>query len=92
MLRRIIDGKLTEKFKVPQTSGVALTIRHKKSITEAIEQIDKSIDELNAGNDEVATMMLRATYQAVSDIEQPAAAHIDEEILGQIFTRFCIGK
>jgi tRNA U34 5-carboxymethylaminomethyl modifying GTPase MnmE/TrmE len=37
-------------------------------------------------------MMLRAAYQAISDIEQPAAVRIDEQILGQIFNRFCIGK
>ena len=92
LLRQTIDGKLTEKTGIPQTSGVALTARHRKAVTEAIEQIDESIDELNAGNDEVVVMMLRAAYQAVSDIEQPGAANIDEQILGQIFSRFCIGK
>jgi tRNA modification GTPase len=92
LLRQTIDEKLTEKFEVPQTGGVALTARHKKAITESIEQINESIKELNAGNDEVVVMMLRAAYQAVSDIEQPGTAHIDEQILGQIFSRFCIGK
>jgi tRNA modification GTPase len=92
MLCQTIDGKLTEKFEVPQTGGVALTARHRKAVTEAIGQISESVDELNAGNDEVAVMMLRATYQAVSEIEQPGASHIDEQILGRIFSRFCIGK
>jgi tRNA modification GTPase len=92
LLRWTIDGKLTEKFNVPQTGGVALTARHRKAVTEAIGQITESMDELSTGNDEVAAMMLRAAYQAVSDIEQPGAAHIDEQILGQIFSRFCIGK
>jgi tRNA modification GTPase len=92
LLRRTIDGKLTEKFNVPQTGGIALTARHRKAVTEAIGQITESVDELSTGNDEVAAMMLRAAYQAVSDIEQPGAAHIDEQILGQIFSRFCIGK
>jgi len=92
LLRQTIDSKLTEKFNIPQTGVVALTARHRKAVTEAIEQINESIDELNAGNDEVVVMMLRAAYQAVSDIGQPAAAHIDEQILGQIFSRFCVGK
>jgi tRNA modification GTPase len=92
LLRETIDSKLTEKFEVPQTGGIALTARHRKAITEAIEQINESIDELNAGNDEVVVMLLRAAYQAVSGIEQPGTAHIDEQILGQIFSRFCIGK
>jgi tRNA modification GTPase len=92
LLRRTIDGKLTEKFGVPLTGGVALTARHRKAVAEAIGQISESMDELSTGNDEVAAMMLRAAYQALSDIEQPGAAHIDEQILGQIFSRFCIGK
>ena len=92
LLRQTIDGKLTEKSDVPRADGVALTARHRKAVIEAIDQTNESIDELNAGNDEIAAMMLRAAYQAVSDIEQPATAHINEQILWQIFSRFCIGK
>ena len=92
LLQQTIDGKLTEKFEVPRTGGVALTARHRKAVTEAIVQISESVDELNAGNEEIAVMMLRSAYQAVSEIEQPGASHIDEQILGQIFSRFCIGK
>ena len=92
LLQQTIDGKLTEKFEVLRTGGVALTARHRKAVTEAIVQISESVDELNAGNEEIAVMMLRSAYQAVSEIEQPGASHIDEQILGQIFSRFCIGK
>ena len=92
LLRQTIDGKLTEKSDVPRAGGIALTARHRKAVIEAIDQTNESIDELNAGNDEIAAMMLRAAYQAVSDIEQPATAHINEQILWQIFSRFCIGK
>jgi tRNA modification GTPase len=92
LLRKIIDANLTEKSEVQRAGGVALTARHRKAVTEAIGQISESVDELIAGNDEVAAMMLRAAFKTVSDIEQPGAAHIDEQILGQIFSRFCIGK
>jgi len=92
LLRQTIDSKLAEKFEVPRADGIALTARHRKAVTDAIEHISESIGELSAGNDEVAAMMLRAAYQAVSDIERPGAAHIEEQILGRIFSRFCIGK
>jgi len=92
LLRQTIDGKLTEKSDVPRAAPVALTARHRKAVTTAIDHISESIGELSAGNDEIAAMMLRAAWQAVSDIEQPGAAHIEEQILGQIFSRFCIGK
>jgi tRNA modification GTPase len=92
LLRQTIDGKLTEKFEVSHTASIALTARHRQSVTDAIRQMSESVDELNNSNDEVAAMMLRAAHQAVSDIEQPGAANIDEQILRQIFSRFCIGK
>jgi tRNA U34 5-carboxymethylaminomethyl modifying GTPase MnmE/TrmE len=73
-------------------SSVALTARHKQAVTEAIENVSESISELRAGNDEVAAMMLRAAYQAVSGIESATGGHVDEQILEQIFSSFCIGK
>ena len=91
-LRETIDNKVTEQFKIPRTSGVALTARHRQAVTEAIDHVGESIDELKAGSDEVAALLLRTAYQAVSDIRQPIATHVDEQILEQIFNRFCIGK
>ncbi len=73
-------------------SSVALTARHKQAVTEAIENVSESISELRAGTDEVAAMMLRAAYQAISGIESATGSHVDEQILEQIFSRFCIGK
>jgi tRNA modification GTPase len=105
VLRETIDGKILELeagFATSKTAGapfsesfqssVALTARHKQAVTEAIENVGESIVELEAGNDEIAAMILRAAYQAVSGIESAAGGHIDEQILEQIFSRFCIGK
>jgi len=71
---------------------IALTARLRSALTLAIENISEAINELKAGNDEVATMMLRAAYQGICDIEQPAHWQVDEQILEKIFSRFCIGK
>ena len=91
-LRAKIDRELTGGFERGHTSAVALTARHKLAVTKAIEDIVESIEQLQLGRDEVAAMTLRSAYQAISDVEQPAAGHIDEQILEQIFGRFCIGK
>ena len=94
-LKNAIDRKLTELAlgNAKQDTGgvVALTARHKQALVEAIENINESVSELKAGNDEVAAMMLRAARQAVSNIEQQSF-DIDERILENIFSRFCIGK
>jgi len=99
LLRETIDRKIIELepgFGIPFSesvqSSVALTARHKQVITEAIENVSESISELRAGNDEVTAMMLRAAYQAISGIESATGGHVDEQILEQIFSRFCIGK
>ena len=102
LLRDTIDKKIVELMLGPAAaesaalpfseslqSGIALTVRHRQAVTEAIENIGESINELNAGSDEVTAMMLRAAYQSVSDIEQQ---HVDEQILERIFQHFCIGK
>jgi len=91
-LRKTIDSKLTNPFKRPRTSGIALTARHRQAVTNAISYVSESIDELKAGHDEIAALMIRSAYQAVSEIRQPITAPINEQILEQIFNRFCIGK
>jgi tRNA modification GTPase len=73
-------------------SSILLTARHRQAVAEAIQNIGEAVDELKSGNDEVAAMLLRAAYQCICDIHQPVAGRLDEQILQQIFSRFCIGK
>lgn len=95
-LRNTIDKKLIElalgggRDGRPEiVSGIALTTRHRQAVTEAIKNISESVKEINAINDEVAAMLMRAAYQSLSDIQQQP---LDEQILEGIFSRFCIGK
>jgi tRNA modification GTPase len=107
LLRETIDKKIIEmafgsavveslslSFSPVWQNSVALTARHRQAVTEAIENISESINELQAGNDEVTAMMLRAAYQGICDIESATGGpgQIDEQILEKIFGRFCIGK
>lgn len=82
---------------------LCITARHRQRAREAIENVSESISELKAGprrfagqieaaGDEVAAMMLRAACQAISNIESASGGSIDERILDDIFSRFCIGK
>ncbi|MBN1392179.1 MAG: GTP-binding protein [Sedimentisphaerales bacterium] len=93
-LQDAIDKKLIEqtlgagKGLAERASGIALTAHHRQVVTGAIENIVQAVGELNAGNDEVAAMLIRSAYQNISGIEQ----HVDEKILQRIFSRFCIGK
>ena len=85
-----IDSQLISG-QVYAESGLAITARHKQAVTEAIANLNDAGNELSAGNDEVAAMMLRTAYQGIGSIRQHDPA-VDEQILEQIFSRFCIGK
>jgi len=91
--RRVVElagGGQIGRLKFRETSGsVALTARHKQVVCEAAENIRQAARQLAAGGDEVAAMMLRAAYQSLCDIEQQS---VDEQILTNIFSRFCVGK
>ena len=83
-----IDSLLMSRTSASE-SNFALVSRHKKVVTDSIANISDAIEELNIGNDEVCSMILRATYREISQIQQH---NIDDQILEQIFSKFCIGK
>jgi tRNA U34 5-carboxymethylaminomethyl modifying GTPase MnmE/TrmE len=93
-LRVAIDAAIVSwrSPSVDRQSSILLTARHRQAVAEAIQNISEVVDELSSGNDEVAVMLLRAAYQCICDIHQPVAGRLDEQILQQIFSRFCIGK
>jgi len=68
---------------------IALTTRHRQAVRDARENVNQAITEIERGDEEVAAAMIRAGYEALSDIE---AQPIDEQLLDRIFGRFCIGK
>jgi tRNA modification GTPase len=86
-----IEGAL-RKGQAPadaSASAVTLTARHRQTMAEAIDSLRQALAEVRHGRDEVAALMIRSGYQALSQIEQQ---HIDEEILDRIFSQFCLGK
>jgi tRNA modification GTPase len=102
LLRETMDREIVElglgsavgPFLECAGEAIAATARHRRVVTEAIENISESINELSSGppwRDEVVAMMLRAAYQGICDIES-SDRRIDEQVLEKIFSRFCIGK
>jgi tRNA modification GTPase len=87
-LSSIIEQRITGKDS-ERAAGVALTARHKQSVTEAIDNLSQAVNELEKDNNEVAAMLLRAACESLAGLERE---HIDEKILDNIFSQFCIGK
>jgi len=72
--------------------AVALTARHRAAVSDAMEDVGQAMEALGKGADEVVAMLLRSAYQSLMGIELPGGVGVDEEVLGRIFGRFCIGK
>ena len=88
----LIDASLTKQITGgagASEASVTLTARHKQSVQLASDNISNAIKELKNGNDEVASMMIRAAYQSLCELERE---HVDEKLLDNIFSEFCIGK
>jgi tRNA modification GTPase len=86
---KIAEQLTMGKSAVVDKYGIAITARHRQAVTTAIADVEKAVDELKTGNDEVAAMMLRSAHNHLGGIEQH---NIDEQLLDRIFSRFCIGK
>ncbi|MFT6577147.1 MAG: tRNA modification GTPase [Akkermansiaceae bacterium] len=70
--------------------SVAVNARHQACLVRARTALDRAITSLKASEEpELTALDLRASLMAVGEI----AGVVDtEEILGEIFSRFCIGK
>jgi len=90
-LKDFINGTITELKITARESAdqIALTERHKLAVEQTAGNLTEAVSELKAGNDEVASMLLRAGYQILSNLQQHG---IDEAVLERIFSHFCIGK
>jgi tRNA modification GTPase len=92
---KIAEQLITGKSASADKYGIALTARHRQAVTAAIADLVQAVDELKAGNNELAAMMLRSAHNQLSNIKQQMVSlsnHVDEQLLDRIFSRFCIGK
>ncbi len=90
-LKELIDRKLATaagRF-VEGGERVGITQRHRSIAEEAAGNLVDAAGQMDAGNDEVAAMMLRAGYDVLSGL---AREDVDEQVLDRIFSNFCIGK
>lgn len=104
-LRMIIDRKLVNARASAEAGGqnhaaisdgtggmVGLTARHRQVVGSAVENTGQAAEQLEIGNDELAALLLRAAYEDLGEVDRPGTGHVDEQILDEIFGRFCVGK
>jgi len=90
ILRQKIGESLLDGSMLSSSSLIAINGRHQGCLRTIVESLEKSISEIKRSEDpELIALTMRESLQAVGEI----TGRIDtEEILGEIFAQFCIGK
>ena len=86
---RIENTLLTGRSFDAHADRLTLNRRHQERIEDAVKTLGLAADELHAGREDTASMLLRQSYETLGGLERE---NVSEKILDSIFSRFCIGK
>ncbi|NLK42041.1 MAG: hypothetical protein GX298_08310 [Planctomycetes bacterium] len=89
MKSRIKNALITGPTGDGQVERLSLNQRHRQRLQEAVKALADAADEMGAGREDTAAMLLRQSYQTLGGLERE---NVSEKILESIFSRFCIGK
>ena len=84
-------SNLFEINKIDSSNDILITNeRHKNQIRKAKENVDKAINTLEEGNPvDIITIYIQ---EAMDDIGEILGNNVTEDIINEIFKRFCLGK
>jgi tRNA modification GTPase len=87
---RIFDFTTSDGISVVQGELIALNIRQGTALRRAMEALERFVRELEEGSPaEILSLELREALDACGEVTGRSAA---EDILDEIFSKFCIGK
>ncbi len=81
--------KITEISKIPQNSLIITNERHKNALFEASKAIKFALDGLKENSLDLISVDIKQAYLSIGEITGNTAS---EEIIDQIFKKFCLGK
>lgn len=95
-LRRSIVERLGDRMASPEADALVLSERHASALREAMASLEEALDALSMqgsapqlAEPELIAAMLRRALDALGSI----AGRMDpDEVLGLVFSRFCVGK
>ena len=73
-----------------ENTSIITNIRHKQSIKNAKDNINKAIEVINA----MMPIDITAIYfkQAIEEINKITGENVTDDIINEIFSKFCLGK
>lgn len=85
-----LDHMVRERYAVPEGSAMIVNERQRRAVAECESALATSLSSLDAGLDE--QVILVDLYRAANALGALVGAISRDEILDQIFAKFCIGK
>ena len=89
-----IYEKMSEIFNMngveTENTSIITNIRHKQAIKNAKESIEKALEVINSG----MPIDITAIYfkQAIEEINKITGENVTDDIINEIFSKFCLGK
>ncbi len=88
--KKLVDCVFSDKTKVSETGVTVTNVRHKEALTKATKHLMLAFESLSDGrSSEFIALDLRAGLDYLGEI---VGAVTTEEILDNIFSKFCVGK
>jgi tRNA modification GTPase len=85
-----LDGIVRDRFAAPESSPTIVNERQLAAVNESAAALQRSLDSLAAGaNEELVVVDLHAAANALTSLTGGISR---EEVLAEIFAKFCIGK
>lgn len=88
-LRRLTGERISTCSEATE-QALAVNSRHYEAVLACLELAQDACELFALGNDELAALLLRQAHSSISHIDEQK--DIDESILTNIFSSFCIGK
>ena len=82
--------KLFALNKIDENTALLTDIRHKESVTHALESVEKALVTLKTGFP--ADMLYIDIFDALSSLGEVVGMSVSEEVVDKIFAKFCVGK
>ncbi len=89
LLRDEIE-KLFALDKIDENTAILTDIRHKESVTCALNSVKRAISALNSGYS--ADMLYVDIFDALTSLGEIIGMSVSEEVVDKIFAKFCVGK
>ncbi len=92
VVKNAIRGFLSRRIDLQARPHATISARHRQLLLSAADEVRDAVDMLSTSNEKGCVLVADHLRGALELLGQVVGRHYHEELLDQIFARFCIGK